>query len=302
MTTSTVPATPPVGAVPPPVPPREPRATLRTVGMVVGALLVGVGALQLADLVSADPRHETADYEAEPTVELVTDGRVTVVAGDGDTVEVERTWRQGLAPVDLAVRHEPGRLVLQHTCGWWIGTCSVATTLAVPEGTAVHVRSSDGAVVVADLVGDVQVRTGDGTVEVRDVVGDVDVDSGDGALRVRGVDGDVRASTGDGRLEVAAVTGALRARSGDGSVHVDGVGADAVVSTGDGSVQVAAVGGDVEARTDDGRVTVRGPGVAVALDIATDDGATRVEAPTDPASGRSVLIRSGDGDVEYLAP
>ena len=74
------------------------------------------------------------------------------------------------------------------------------------------------------------------------------------------------------------------------------------MATGDGSVQVAAVRGDVEARSDDGRVTVRGPGVAVALDIATDDGSTRVEAPTDPTAGRTVLIRSGDGDVAYLAP
>ena len=80
------------------------------------------------------------------------------------------------------------------------------------------------------------------------------------------------------------------------------MGGDAVARSSDGSIEVAGVQGDVEATTSNGDATVFGTGEPVALTISTSNGRQTVEAPTDPSAPRTVLIRSYDGHVSYLAP
>lgn len=272
-------------------------------------------------------------------VDVVANGRAGFTATsyaateDGDRLVVEHTcggwWAQNCrAALDVKVP-EGTRLVVRASWG------EVST--AGPLGD-VEVRSNDGRLaidgvdgtVVADsgsgrvevngVTGRVEARTNDGEVQVTGSGGDVLATSGSGRVRVTEADGEVEARTSDGSVEVADVGGGVLARSGsgrvvvtdargrveartsDGEIEVSDVRGDAVADSGSGSVTVAQVRGDVEARTSDGRVVVHGTGEAVALEISTADGRSTVDAPTDPSAARTVLIRSGSGDVSYLGP
>jgi DUF4097 and DUF4098 domain-containing protein YvlB len=234
------------------------------------------------------------------------------------------------------------QLVLSNECPDWAGlvswVCSGRLHAVVPEGTevvvrtsngdvlasgplgAAEVRTSNGTVQAEDVGGDLEARSTNGDVEVRSVTGDVDVETSNGSIEVRDVTGAVGVVSSNGGLDVAGVGGGLTARTSNGDVDVSDVGGgltartsngDVDVSDVDGSadarstngrVDVAAVAGNVFARTSNGSVVVVGDGEPVVLTIDTSNGDEIIQGPTDPASDRSVEIKSSNGDVAYLAP
>lgn len=58
--------------------------------------------------------------------------------------------------------------------------------------------------------------------------------------------------------------------------------------------------GDVRATTGNARVVGRFCGGPVALDVASANGCSTVDAPADPGAARSGDIRSGNGDVAHV--
>lgn len=306
MTTPTTDATPVLVDGPPAAPTRSPLARVLTVtGAGLGLLVVGLGGVQLADHLTATTTSATASYGAAPVVELVADGDVDVVGGaPGARVDVARTARAGFTGPSYTVQEGADRLVVEHRCtpGFFGGTCSGSLAVQVPDGTQVVLRTSDGEVRVAGVVGDVEARTGDGGVDISDVDGAVRLDTGDGDVTVAEVTGAVVARSGDGVLRVLGAGGDVEARTGDGDVLLDGARGDVVLRTGDGTMDVRAVDGDVEATSGDGDVTVHGTGAPVALTTVTGDGRVVVDAPTDPTATRTVTIRTGDGDIAYRNP
>ncbi|WP_223305240.1 DUF4097 family beta strand repeat-containing protein, partial [Cellulomonas sp. B6] len=292
---------------------------------IVGAVLAAVCVAQLAQQglseLTATTLTTTESVPAAAVVEVVADGDVTVLATTGDTVEVERRTRALWRTPDTSTEQGDDRVVVHHTCGWrFIGTCRTSTSVHLPEGTDLVVRTSDGDVEAEGAVATATVRTSSGRVTVVGATGDVEARSSDGSVSVSGAGGEVRARTSSGRVEVVDAGGAVAARSSDGDVlvrdaagtveartsagrvEVDGAGGTTSARTSDGEVLVAGVEGDVTAVTSSGRVTVHGTGRPVALSISTSSGRQTVDAPTDPGASRTVTIRTSDGDVAYLGP
>ncbi|WP_199423939.1 hypothetical protein [Actinotalea solisilvae] len=301
-------------------PPRRTRAAgaLRWSGGLVGALVILATGAAAADHLTQRTTEAGHAYPAPAAVELVADGEVTVTAGGAD-VEVLARARTGLSPATYAADRTDAGLTVRHTCQDQVGaSCSASLDVRVPEGTHVTVRASSGAVRVLDGVGDVTVSSGVGSVVVDGVGGRVRAAAGAGDVEVRGAGGPVEASTdigdvavhgasgevvarsGSGGVEVRDAGGAVEATTGIGDVRVRGAAGDAVVRSGSGGLDVAGVLGDVRATTSVGRVVVRSTGDPVALDIATAQGRSTVDAPTDPGAPRSVYIRSDSGDVSYV--
>lgn len=315
-------ATQPTAPTPPQAPPRGPGArTLTVVGIVVAALLLATGSLQLLSWLVARTTTAEATLDAADVVELVADGEVRVAVGDEDALEVERVARYAWVAPRYEVTTDGGRTVVRHECATFPALhCEADLSVTVPEGTRVVVRTSDGAVRVAGAVGDVEVRAADGDASVTGAQGAVDVRGADGDVTVRDVAGGVDVEVGDGDVRVSDAGDDVRVRGRDGSAVVDGVRGDAEVRTSDGHLEVrdvrgslaartsdgdvlvSAVRGDVLALAADGDVTVHGTGDPVALTIATSDGRQRVEAPTDPDADVRVELRTVDGDVAYLDP
>ncbi|GCE75338.1 DUF4097 family beta strand repeat-containing protein [Cellulomonas biazotea] len=304
MTTPTLdkPARP---ATPPPAPEatRTPLARgLLWTGGIIGAVSLLWGAAQVVDLAKSSTEYASATYDAAPVVELVADGRVGITPGDAGEIQVDRTQRSGWTSPVYEVAEGGDRLVVRNTCGSWFGVCSGSLDVQVPEGTEVVVRSSNGRVHAAGLVGPLDLQTSDGRIEVTHVDGDVRLRTSNGGILVDDVSGAVEARTSDGRIDVNGVGGHLDAVTSNGGVQVGDVGGDARVRTSDGSVEVSGVDGDVEAVTSNGHVTVFGTGEPVALTISTSNGRQTVDAPTDPSASRTVFIRTSDGNVSYLGP
>ena len=292
---------------------------LRLAGGLLGALLVAWAAVGTADHLAQRTTEEPHSYAAPAALELVADGDVTVTTG-GARVEVLARGTAGLATTSYSARESGGRLAVGHVCGGVrADRCVASLEVRVPEGVDVTVRSSSGAVSALDVDGDVDLATelgdvavagvsgrvraasGSGDVDVRRAGGPVDASTDLGDVVVREADGDVVARSGSGEVDVRDAAGTVEAATDLGAVTVRGVAGDAVADSGSGRVDVAGVLGDVRATTDLGDVVVRATGGRVALDIATDLGRTTVEAPTDPGAARRVHIRSGSGDVAYLA-
>jgi Toastrack DUF4097 len=113
--------------------------------------------------------------------------------------------------------------------------------------------------------------------------------SGSGDVTVTGTTADVDLTTEHGDVDASRLRGATaRASTDDGSIRLG----------------FAAPPMQVEASSADGDVTVVVPraGVAYALDLSSDDGATSGEVRTDPTVRRSVRLSSEDGDVTVRYP
>lgn len=165
---------------------------------------------------------------------------------------------------------------------------------------SVDASTNNGEVLVHEAGGAVVARSSNGDIDVRDAAGSVEASTNVGAVAVRDVQGDALVDSGSGPLDVRAVVGNVQAITGVGSVVVREAGGDAVVDAGSGRLEVAGVLGDVRATTSNGQVVVRSTGEPVELDIATANGRSTIDAPTDPDATRSVYIRSGSGDVFYV--
>lgn len=288
---------------PPPAPTRTPLGrALAWTGGIVGGLLVLGGAVSVAGQLSATTATAHESYPASDVVELVADGDVTVAVG-GSTVEVDREARYAFDRPRFTADVEGDRLVVAHTCRWWIfSTCTASLDVTLPADTEVVVRTSNGQVRASGLAGDVDLQTSNGRVAVAEVGGDLRVRTSNGEVTVADVRGDAVLSSSNGSIRVGGVDGSVDARSSNGRVEVDGVRGDAYVRSSNGRLEVAAVTGDVDAETSNGGVTVRGTGDPVALDISTSNGRQTVDAPTDPDADVHVRIRSSSGDVSYLGP
>lgn len=293
---------------------------LRWAGGVLGALAIAAGGFQAADHLAHRTTETAWTYPATDRVELMADGAITLTTG-GTDVEVLARSRTGLTMTSYTVDRVKGRLTVSHRCPhtFVVSSCTASLEVRVPAGARVSLQSSAGALSVVDVVGDVEAGTRTGSITVDGVTGRVLASSGAGSVEVGRVSGSVDAVTSVGRVVVHEAGGAVVAHSGSGSIDVSGakgsveattsigsvtvrgVAGDAVVGSGSGGLEVAAVQGNVRATTSIGRVVVRSTGAPVALDIATKIGRTTVDAPTDPAATRSVYIRSGSGDVAYVA-
>ena len=137
---------------------------------------------------------------------------------------------------------------------------STKVTVETPADLTLEARTSDGALRLAGLNGDLGLTTSDG---------DVTVDHVSGKLRVK---------SSDGHVNITNSTGAIEARTSDGSLTVDGTFNALMLHTSDGHLEVSLREGTKlseasSIQASDGPVTVRVPqGFAADLDVHTSDG------------------------------
>ncbi|MFD7023677.1 DUF4097 domain-containing protein [Promicromonospora sukumoe] len=276
---------------------------LTTLGVVLGAVVVGLGGLFLVDLMMSETTTTQRSYDAVGTVELVADGDVTVGVAEGD-VEVDAVAHSGMRQPRYVADESADRLQVTHRCGWSVAfsRCSGELDVTLPAGTEVVVRTENGDVVASGVAGEVSLRTSNGRVEASDIGGPLSARSSNGAVTVVNSGADVEASTSNGEISVEDVDGTVTGDTSNGRITIDTVTGDASASTSNGSVEISGVAGNVYGKTSNGRITVHGDDEPVALTIQTSNGDEIIEGPTDPDAERTVEIRSSNGTVAYLAP
>jgi len=275
---------------------------LTTLGVALGVVVVGFGALFLVDLMVSGTTTTHRSYDAVDTVVLVTDGDVTVTAAEGD-VEVDAIAHSGLRSPRYSADESADRLEITHRCGWsiFLPRCSGELDVTLPADTEVVVRAENGDVVASGVAGETDVRTDNGRVEATDVGGAFSARSSNGDITVANAGSDVEVSTANGEISVGDVDGTVTGDTSNGRITLDAVTGDASAHTSNGSVEISAVGGDVFAETSNGDITVYGDEEPVALTIQTSNGDEIIEGTTDPDAERTVEMRSSNGDVAYLS-
>ena len=130
-------------------------------------------------------------------------------------------------------------------------------------------------------------RVEDGPVRVSDVAGAVEVSSDNSSIELRGLSGPVTVHSANGPVVGEELRSpSVEASTENGSVDLGfTVAPDTVLATSEnGSVEVRLPEADGDYRVDAG----------------TDNGSTAIEVATDPASRRSVVLRSDNGDLRVL--
>ncbi|MEB2346378.1 MAG: DUF4097 family beta strand repeat-containing protein [Deltaproteobacteria bacterium] len=129
--------------------------------------------------------------------------------------------------------------------------------LRVPRGTRVEVSASNGKVCVAGLGNGLRVRSSNVAVRVEDVSGDVEIHASNARLLCAGVCGRLLARTSNGKIEVERHRGALDASSSNGLIHaaIEELGGPVVLATSNGKIALELpdeVDADVNLRVDNG--------------------------------------------------
>ncbi len=273
------PLPPPSGAAPAspavrqPPPPRRNRG-VRTLWLVFGAVLfVGAltwGAYEVVSILSHEERTEINTYPSAglATVDVGNDGgSVRVVATDGDEVVVRAEISEGLRATGERQEVVGDVLELRASCpNFGSEWCGVSYELQVPRDLALVVRADSG------------------SVDVTGMTGVVDVDADNGSIELTGLRGTIRASTDNGRVEGFD----LRSQS----VTVDS-------DNGSVTLEFAEAPTTVMATTDNGSVEVVVPddGEAYRVDVQSDNGSETDDVLEDPASPRSITIRTDNGSA-----
>lgn len=180
-------------------------------------------------------------------------------------------------------------------------------TVETPTALDLVAQTSDGALKLSGVQGNLELHTSDGDVDVADVGGAVHLTASDGSIKIQNV------------------TGTLESRSSDGHASVEGRFTALQVHTSDGNLDVTLADGShlntaSRIESSDGRVMVRLPRtMAVDLDVHTSDGQIDCELPltmdgfnTEHNSGHNLrghvngggtplTIHTSDGNVKIEA-
>jgi hypothetical protein len=125
---------------------------------------------------------------------------------------------------------------------------------------------------------DLELRTSDGALNVSGVQGNLQLHTSDGAVDVHDVSGTLRLVASDGAIKIHNVSGTLESRSSDGHATIDGRFTALQVHTSDGNLDLTLADGTQlntasRVESSDGHVTLHLPRtMAVDLDVHTGDG------------------------------
>lgn len=232
---------------------------------------------------------ETVVLDVPPGAALRVDnanGRTRVIGEDRDDIQVglfktaraesEDEAQSLIEKIQLVARDESGFVNLEFDIPRrWNRRGRVDVDLRVPRDLRIEVLAANGKVCVSGMRAGVRARSSNGAVRVADVVGDVDI------------------ATSNAKVSAQCVCGRLIARSSNGKIHVDEHEGSVDASTSNGTIhcELSALGREgVVLATSNGRIVLELPEVVDGeVDIRVDNGVIR----TNREVGGSRRERSG---------
>lgn len=144
------------------------RTLLTVVGTVLFVALV-IGAVLGTSLLKRNTKLSTSVVEIGKSAQIVIDtgsADLRIVQGDPDVVKISARITSGLRKTDFEIGRRGDEIKILSGCQTWLSPgCGVSTTLEIPEGFPVVIRTSSGDV-VADSIdeGALTILTGSGDI------------------------------------------------------------------------------------------------------------------------------------------
>ena len=224
-------------------------------------------------------------------------GRTRVIGEDRDDVRVY-VEKRARAESDAAAQHLCGniQLVARETAGTlhlevqtprrWNRRGSAHIEVRVPRGAQVDVTANNGKVCIEGIHSDVSVRASNGAVRVADVVGNIEVTTSNAKVCCHCTCGRLVARSSNGKLELDEHRGSINASTSNGLIRVSlaDIGAEGVLLA-----------------TSNGRIVLDLPDeVDAEVDMRVDNGVIRTLRHLDSSSGEDagrVRGRLGRGGI-----
>jgi len=276
------------------------------VGACIGLAALGVGALGVLNSVAVATATESQEFPAPARLEIdnYTEGNVTVVAGDGDTVSVRlRMWSSMTARLGRNAETEGDRLWLSADCGGFLnvfGRCSADYVVTVPEGTEVSVATATGDVEVTGIVADVDVTTDTGEIRLSRVVGEISLQSDLGDITAEGSGPAAVADSDAGTINLENFRAAeIQATTAIGDILIGSGFETATARSNAGTVRVDTDTGfrALTATTDIGDVELRVPDAVYRVSVESDIGTEEVRVDRSPDAEAVIEARSDTGSI-----
>ncbi|RCV49292.1 DUF4097 family beta strand repeat-containing protein [Marinitenerispora sediminis] len=277
----------------------------------VAVLVVAGGAFAVVGLVATatERREDGFDAVAAVRVDNRTGGAVVVHGADdaaAEGVAVERVLRSSpLAEPEESARVDGDTLRVEADCDGWVGgACSVDYRIEVPEGTALTVETSSGAIEVRSVGGAVTAHSTTGAVELDDVRGDVAVTTTTGEVRAAGSGGSIEVESTTGSVDLSGFAAdTVRAEASTAEVRVGGGFQEAEVSTTTGAVDVETDEAfrRITVETTTGAVDIRVPDAAYRVTGDSSTGERAVDVPTADDAAAEIAVDTTTGSVTVRA-
>ena len=246
-----------------------PRRASGGVGGFLRSLLAGVPWSETAR------REERLEFDAPTARELRIrnpNGQTRIIGEDRDTISVDAEKKARAESFEAAERllneikivsnEREGRLELDVDIPRkWNRHGNANLEVRVPRGTQVSVIARNGKICAEGLRGRLHARSSNGAVRIVDVVGDIDVETSNAKVSCQCTCGRLMARSSNGKIELNDHKGSIDATTSNGLIHAS------LEEIGDEGVQLS---------TSNGRIILDLPDDADAeIDIRVDNGVIR---------------------------
>jgi DUF4097 and DUF4098 domain-containing protein YvlB len=225
-------------------------------------------------------------------------------------VKIDVDWRDR-NPSDFVLKEsQTGDMVtfeLNEKAKWGIHISakdfhSPHVTVETPAALDLQAKTSDGAVRISGIEGDVRLHTSDGAVDVEDVNGSLQLVASDGAIKVHNVVGKLDSRSSDGRATIDGKFTELHVHTSDGNLDLTvGEGskltAASRIESSDGKVTLhlaRALDADLDVHTGDGKINCDLP---LKMDGFTTSGSGHNLRGHLNGGGASLAVHTSDGSV-----
>lgn len=232
--------------------------------------------------------HETYEVSSgTPLTVLNKNGAIRISVWDKDSVDVvaEKKTQLGGNLNNVKIEVTVGETMTIETVYLVKNPrVSVKYTISVPAQVVVEsVKSSNGAITLNEVSGDVTAETSNGVIEITGNKGNVNAKTSNGAIELNRIDGYVEARTSNGTIRIAGVSGLVAAETSNGSIstEVPDIQNDTHIKTSNGPIKVylpAELDANLELKTSNGKI-----------------GLHEIEILTSEVSETSLKGRIGDG-------
>ena len=178
--------------------------------------------------VHADTEIFENTYQIEPDTVLELDnrnGRVTIEQWDQVQVSVwaEKKTRGWGKLENVEIRVSTGKTLLIETVELVKNPrVSVDYAIKVPaDFTVSSVRTSNGAIQIEGVQGNMELKTSNGRIEAKHVKGNLTANTSNGRIKMSDIQGIVKAESSNGSIEMTEVLGIRGAETSNGSIEVE---------------------------------------------------------------------------------